>query len=76
MKLSDLLVDDWRHAWRWSSVRLHAAVTLLAGVYALMPTLDPTLAAMLPLPLQARAIGAYAVVGLLLRVTQLKKPNG
>jgi hypothetical protein len=49
---------------------------LLAGVYALMPTLDPTLAAMLPLPLQARAIGAYAVVGLLLRVTQLKKPNG
>lgn len=74
MKLSDLLVDDWRQAWRWSSVRLHAFVALLAAAYAAMPVLDPQVAAMLPIPLQAKAIGAYALFGLLLRVTQLKKP--
>lgn len=76
MNLSDLLVADWRQALRWSSMRLHAAVVLLAGLYAIMPTLDPAIAAILPMPMQAKAIGAYALIGALLRVTQLKKPNG
>lgn len=75
MKLSDLLVDDWRQAWRWSSMRVHAAVALLAALYAAMPVLDPSIAAALPMPLQARAIGAYALIGALLRLTQLKKPS-
>jgi hypothetical protein len=66
------LVDDIRQAWRWSSVRLHAAMVLIAGMYEIMPALNPQIAAMLPAAQQAKAIGAYALIGLALRVTKLK----
>jgi hypothetical protein len=37
-----------------------------------MPALDPNIAAMLPGGLPAKATGAYAIVGLILRLTKLK----
>ena len=66
------LVADVRNAWRWSSVRLHGMMILIAGVYEIMPVLSPQIAAMLPAEQQAKAIGLYAIVGLALRVTKLK----
>jgi hypothetical protein len=69
------LVDDWRQAWRWSTVRFHALMLLLAGVYEIMPALSPQIAAMLPAAHQAKAIGVYALIGLLLRLTKMKS-NG
>jgi len=66
------LVPDWQQAWRWASVRVHALMVLLAGVYDLMPALNPQIAAMLPAPQQVQAIGAYAIVGILVRLARLK----
>jgi hypothetical protein len=37
-----------------------------------MPVLDPSIAAMLPAQHQAKAIGLYALIGLILRLTKLK----
>lgn len=66
------LVDDWKQAWRWSSVRLHLAVLLLSGALSIMPELDPAIAGMFPKALQSPIIGIYAIVALLFRVTKLK----
>jgi len=73
--LKDHLVADWKLALQWSSVRLNIAASVLALIYAAMPVLDPTIAAMLPARLQTEAIGAYAIIGLVLRVSKLKS-NG
>lgn len=74
-RLQACLVDDWRDAWRWSSIRLHAAVLLVAALYEIMPVLSPEIATMLPASSQAKAIGAYAIIGVVFRVSKLK-PNG
>ena len=63
------LISDWNRLW---SVWLHAAFTAVGAVYAVMPVLDPSIAAMLPAPQQAKAIGAYALVGLLVRIVKQK----
>lgn len=70
-----LLIDDWREALKWSSVRLHVAVIALNAICAAMPELDPSIAGMLPKALQNPIIGIYAAVALALRLTKLK-PNG
>ena len=66
------LVDDWHSALSWSSVRLHVAAAGIGAVYTVMPVLDPSIANALPGSLQAKAIGLYALGGLVLRVTKLK----
>jgi hypothetical protein len=66
------LVADWRKLW---SVWLHGAFALLGGIYAIAPTLDPQIAAMLPASQQMKAIGAYALVGLIVRSIK-QKPGG
>jgi len=66
------LVADWRECLRWSSVRLHGLAAVIGAVYTIMPTLDQSIAGMLPAPLQAKAIGAYAVLALIFRLTKLK----
>jgi hypothetical protein len=71
-KLKTHLVADWHEALKWSSVRLHLIVLALAALYEVMPALDPNIAAMLPGGLPAKATGAYAIVGLILRLTKLK----
>lgn len=70
--LKSRLVDDWRHALAWSSVRLHLAVIGLNLLFAAMPALDPSIAGMLPKAFQSPAIGIYATIALLLRITKLK----
>lgn len=70
-RIKSTLVADWREALKWSSVRLHLAVLFLAAVYEAMPVLEPSIANMLPGSLPAKAIGAYALIGLILRVTKI-----
>ena len=67
------IVEDWRQAWRWSSVRLHTLAAAIGLLNEAMPVLDPSIAGMLPAPLAAKAIGVYALVGLILRVSKLKR---
>jgi hypothetical protein len=71
-RLQAKLVADWREAWRWSSVRLHLIAAAVGLLYEAMPVLDPSIAAMLPAQRQAKAIGLYALIGLILRLTKLK----
>ena len=66
-----MIVPDIRAAWRWSSIRLHALMVMVAAVYEAMPILSPQIAAMLPAQSQAKAIGLYAIFGIVLRVTKL-----
>lgn len=68
MKLSDLLVDDWRCLARWWSVRLHALALLWVALYELAPVLPPEVTAMVPSPLRPQVIGAYSVLGILARL--------
>jgi hypothetical protein len=69
------LADDISNAWRWSSIRLNAAVATLCLVFQIMPALDPQIANMLPTALRSPAIGIYALLNLTLRLTKLKS-NG
>jgi hypothetical protein len=69
------LVDKWRNLVRLASVRLHLAAVAIAALYAAMPVLDPAIAAALPAPLQTKAIGAYAAIGLIVRVLRFRRSN-
>jgi hypothetical protein len=53
-------------------VRLHLAVIALNTLFAAMPVLDPSIAAVLPKWLQSPMIGIYASIALALRMTKLK----
>lgn len=66
-----MIVPDWREAWRWSSVRLHAAVLGLVALYEIMPSLNPQIAALLPTHWRPWGYGIYAIIGLLLRLTKV-----
>lgn len=70
--LTARLVDDWHKALTWSSIRLHLAVIGLNMLFAAMPELDPSIAGALPKAFQSPAIGIYAAIALVLRMTKLK----
>lgn len=74
-RLKKHLVDDWHEALSWSSTRLHLAMLGMNLLFEAMPALDPQIAAMLPAALRSPAIGVYASIALVLRMTKLK-PNG
>jgi hypothetical protein len=71
------LIDDWTRCYRLFSVQLHLVMGTWTLIYAVMPALDPSIAAMLPSPFQKPVIGAYAVLGVLTRViAQKAKADG
>lgn len=70
------LVPEWRRFWTLLSVQIHLAAGLYVAVYAMMPSLDPSIARLLPTPFQAPAIGLYAVLGIVARLIAQKSPNG
>lgn len=70
--LKSHLVADWRDFHKWASMRLNGLAVIIATIYQVMPVLDPQIAAMLPAPLVAKAIGAYALFGAMFRVIQFK----
>jgi hypothetical protein len=72
-KLVSILVEDWRNARRWWSIRIHAFALTYLALFALMPVLSPQIAALLPSPLQTPVIGAYAVLGIVARLIAQKK---
>jgi hypothetical protein len=71
-----MLVPDWKRAWRWFTVQLHAAALSYLALYSIMPALDPSIAKLLPTPFQAPAIGIYALLGIVLRLIAQKRPDG
>ena len=69
------LADDIRSLARKWSVQLHGLMIVIASLYEIMPALDPAIAKMLPADQQMKAIGIYALVGLLVRIIK-QKGNG
>lgn len=67
------LVDDWRNAWRWWSVRWNALGTVLLPLLTAVPAMPAEVQAMLPLKARALAAGLYMLVGIAFRVTQQKR---
>lgn len=68
------LVSDWRAAWRWSSVRLHALMLVWVAIYAIAPTLPQEVQDAIPSPFKSYILAAYAILGIAARLTA--KPGG
>lgn len=64
------LVDDWRQAWRWWSVQLHLAGTVLASLLLLVPQMPAEMQALLPPRLRLVLVGVWAVAGLAARLVK------
>jgi hypothetical protein len=71
--LTDRLVDDWRRAWRWWSVQLHAFATGLLYVVQFAPVIPPELQAVIPQPWGGIATAAWAALGLLARILKQRE---
>ncbi|MGH6659728.1 MAG: hypothetical protein ACREBP_01015 [Sphingomicrobium sp.] len=83
-KIKRHLVDNWRHAWRWWSLRFNALGLLILsfvsfdpvgalGVWNMMP---PEVRAYLPHNFVLWVGGIFMFLSMLARVTKQKKPNG
>lgn len=59
------LVDDWKQAWRWWSVRGLAAIAALPFVW---PTLPPDIKAFVPVEWQPYIFSAIAIAAIIGRV--------
>jgi hypothetical protein len=70
------LVADWKDSWRWWSVRLHAAVALLALLVATVPGVPAELQAVIPAAWRAPLVAAYSLLGIALRLVQQRKAPG
>jgi hypothetical protein len=71
------LVPDWSKALRWWSVQLHLAATGFLAVYALVPSVPPEIAAIIPPAYRAPLLALWAVLGLAARVIeQRSSANG
>lgn len=64
------LVDDWRDAWKWGSMRLHAFGTLVAGFLLMVPTMPMELQELVPPTYRAIGIGLWFLAGGYVRLTQ------
>jgi hypothetical protein len=74
-KLDDWLVDGWRSATKWWSVRMNAIGVVLYPLLIAAPALDPTIAVMLPLKYRALIGGLYSLMSMLVRIyAQPKRP--
>jgi len=69
------LVDDWRQAWRWWSVRMTAIGTLLGGALAIMPSMPAEVQAMIPTKYRLIAVGLWAMASLYSRVAKQRAPG-
>jgi hypothetical protein len=67
-EMESWLIPDARKCWKLLSVQIHALMGLWLTLFEVMPVLSPQIAAVLPDPLQAKVIAAYAIAGVLSRV--------
>jgi hypothetical protein len=70
------LVDDWRSAWRWFSVQLHAVATSLLLVLQFAPVMPPEVQKIIPQPWGAILTGAWALLGIMARIIRQKRAPG
>lgn len=68
------LVADWRQAWRWFSVQLHAFATTMLIVLQIAPVMPAEVQQMIPQPWGALLTGAWALLGLYARLVKQRRP--
>ena len=69
------LVDDCTRWWKLLSIQVHLAAVGYLALYEIMPSLDDSIAKLLPTPFQSAAFGIYAVLGIASRLIAQKKPD-
>lgn len=66
------LVDDWRQASAWWSVRINAVGALLLPLLTMVPSMPPEVQAMLPPTLRAALVGLWCLAAIAARLIAQK----
>ena len=69
------LVDDWREASRWWSVRLNALGAILLPLLTMVPSMPAEVQALLPPALRALLVALWCVASIAARLWA-QKPRG
>lgn len=75
-RLRARLIDDWREASRFWSVRMNAAGALLLPLLTMVPSMPAEIQAMLPPTLRAILVGLWCVASIGARLFAQKPKNG
>lgn len=73
-QLTDRLVDDWREAMRWWSVRMTALGGLLMSALAMIPAMPNEIQQLLPPSVRVAIAGLWVAASIYARVAK-QKPN-
>lgn len=77
--LTDRLVDDWKRAWRWASMQIHALLAMIIWVVIEYSSAVPALVKALPPEVQShwtlRALAFFFTVALPLARLWKQKPK-
>lgn len=76
MKLTDHLVDDWREATRWWSVRWAALGAILLPLLTMVPSMPDEIQGILPPSVRAAAAVLWCVASIAFRLMAQKKADG
>lgn len=68
------LIDNWRDAWKFWSIRLHVIATTVAGFLLLTPQMPEEVQNLLPDWLKPIAIAVWLVLGIYVRLAKQGKP--
>lgn len=74
--IKDRLVDDWREASRWWSVRWTALGALILPLMQAVPSMPPEVQAVFPMPVRATLACLWCVIAIYFRVYAQRPPNG
>jgi hypothetical protein len=69
------LVDDWRDAAKWWSVRWNAVGALVLPLMQAVPSMPPEVQAVFPVAVRAAVACLWCVVAIYFRVYAQKKPG-
>jgi hypothetical protein len=69
------LIEDWRQAGRWWSVRWNAVGIVVQPLMLMVPSMPPEIQALFPLPVRLAVAGLWSAVAIYFRVYR-QKPGG
>jgi hypothetical protein len=72
-KLDDWLCEGWRSAWRWWSVQMHMAASMVLMALQMAPVMPAEVQKLIPQPWGAIATAVWTLLGIYARVAKQKK---
>ena len=64
------MIDNWRDAWKFWSLRLHVVATFAAGFLLMTPQMPEEIQNLLPDWLKPIAIAAWLLIGIYVRLVK------